>query len=199
MVAEDDATADILRTGGFFGVREQDFYLLMSAAMTNYTSDGTRVPAQVIIATGTGGLVKQNQIQDPYWYREARFSHMKFVDLPSTSSSPDEVGMQDMLVACTTMDEAKTTVLEGLKLLLAKSMNMLPGDLDTRKAASAYGVDSLVAVGTRNWIFRETGVDVSVFEILSQVAIEELAGQIAGKSKFVAVELKESDDDGSED
>ena len=69
-------------------------------------------------------------------------------------------------------------------------MNMLPEDLDTKKPANAYGVDSLVAVGTRNWIFRETGVDVSVFEILSEMGVEELAEMIAMKSRFVAAELK---------
>lgn len=68
-------------------------------------------------------------------------------------------------------------------------MNMLPADLDTRKLANAYGVDSLVAVGTRNWIFRETGVDISVCEILSE-------GSIAGKYRFVAEEVRAAGEGG---
>jgi hypothetical protein len=76
-------------------------------------------------------------------------------------------------------------------------MNMSPADLDTGKPANAYGVDSLVAVGTRNWIFRETGVDVSVFEILSENSIAQLAERIAKDCKFVAVEVKEDIEEAS--
>jgi len=190
MVAEDESTADILRAGGFFGVREKDFHLLVIAAMTGYTEDNTPTPSQVIIATGTGGLVKQNQVSDPYWYREARFSHMKYIDIAPQTSSTEEASMQELLSTCSSLSEAAAIILEGLTTLLAKSMNMLPGDLDTKKAANSYGVDSLVCIGTRNWIFKETGVDVSVFEILSEAAIEELAGQIAAKCRFVSPELR---------
>jgi len=69
-------------------------------------------------------------------------------------------------------------------------MNMEVGDLDVTKPANAYGVDSLVAVGTRNWMFKETGVDVSVFEILSEISIAQLAEKIARQCRFVAAELK---------
>src|SRR6266536_3562836 len=173
MVAEDETTLDMLRASGFFGIREKDFHLLVSSAITGYaSSSGPHLtPSQVIIGTGTGGLVKQNQVSDPYWYREARFSHMTRLDLPSSSTTSDSESIPGLLSGCESLDEAANIILEGLVTLLAKSMNMLPADLDTAKPANHYGVDSLVAVGTRNWVFRETGVDVSVFEIWSEGAI----------------------------
>ena len=158
--------------------------------MTGYTEDENLTPAQVIIGTGTGGLVAQNQVSDPYWYREARFSIMRKIDLVPSSTSSDSLSMQELLSSSTSISEAAAAILEGLVFLLAKSMNMLPGDLDTGKPANAYGVDSLVAVGTRNWIFRETGVDVSVFEILSESTLAEMSENIARKCRFVAAELK---------
>ncbi|KAH6680488.1 hypothetical protein B0J14DRAFT_683803, partial [Halenospora varia] len=181
MVAEDEATLDSLRQSGFIGVREQDFHILVSAAMTGYTIDAHRTPAQVIVGTGTGGLIQQNQVQDPYWHETTLFSHMLHVDTsPSSSTSSSEaISLADMLSSATSLTEAQAIITEGLAQLLAKSMNMLPADLDTRKPATTYGVDSLVAVGTRNWIFKETGVDVSVFDILSDISIEEFAGGIA--------------------
>ncbi|KAH8668269.1 hypothetical protein BGZ60DRAFT_487890 [Tricladium varicosporioides] len=191
MVAEDEATLDILRQSGFLGVRETDFHILVSAAITGYTIDSHPTPAQVIVGTGTGGLIQQNQVRDPYWHETTLFSHMLRVDTsPSSLTSSDTLTLADMLSSAISLTEAQAIITEGLAQLLAKSMNMLPADLDIRKPATTYGVDSLVAVGTRNWIFKETGVDVSVFEILSDVSIEEFAGGIAGKCRFVSAGLR---------
>ncbi|KAH7384895.1 hypothetical protein BKA64DRAFT_152726 [Cadophora sp. MPI-SDFR-AT-0126] len=195
MVAEDEATLEMLRAAGFFGIREKDFHIIVAAAMTGFTEDEYRTPPQLITGTGTGGLVKQNNVGDPYWYREARLSIMSKLDLVPSSTENDTLSMQELLSSSSTLSEASSIILEGLVTLFAKSMNMLPGDLDTRKSASAYGVDSLVAVGTRNWIFRETGVDVSIFEILSESTIAEMAEDLARNCKFVSKEIREGEDD----
>jgi NAD(P)-dependent dehydrogenase (short-subunit alcohol dehydrogenase family) len=193
MVAEDEATLDILRKSGFLGVRERDFHILVEAAMSGYTIDGHVTPPQVIVGTVTGGLILQNGVEDPYWHASPLFSIMRGVDLPPssmTSSTSERASMQELLTSSTSLFEATSVVTEGLATLLAKSMNMQPADLDTGKPANAYGVDSLVAVGTRNWIFRETGVDVSVFEILSENSVCQLAERITRHCKFVGAELK---------
>jgi len=220
MVAENEATLDILRASGFLNIREkvshlasfpfsfhsisnfkaatnekqmQDFHLLVTLAITGYSQDSHLIPPQIIIGTATGGITKQNSVPDPYWHDTPTFSIMRKVDLgpPNTSSfSSSSLSIPDCLSASQTFSEATRVVTEGLAILLSRSMNMLPADLDTKKPASSYGVDSLVAVGTRNWIFRETGVDVSVFEILSETGVEELAEMIAMKSRFVPAELK---------
>lgn len=158
--------------------------------MTGYTEDGDRTPAQLITGTGTGGLVQQNSLPDAYWYREARMAIMQTLDTIPQFSSPDLISMQELLSNATSLSEATSIVLEGIVTLLAKAMNMLPSDLNVRKPANVYGVDSLVAVGTRNWIFRETGADVSVFEILSECSIAELAENIVGKCRFLSDELR---------
>ncbi|KAK0129169.1 polyketide synthase [Cadophora gregata] len=195
MVAEDEATLEMLRAAGFFGIREKDFHIIVGAAMTGYTEDEHHTPAQLITGIGTGGGVKQNNVGDPYWYREARLSIMSKLDLIPSSTDSATLSMQELLSSSDTLSEASFIILEGLITLFAKSMNMLPGDLDTRKSASAYGVDSLVAVGTRNWIFRETGVDVSIFEILSESTIAEMAEDIARKCKFLSKEVRAGEDD----
>jgi hypothetical protein len=114
-----------------------------------------------------------------------------FAPSSSNSSSNNSFTLQDLLTASTSVEEATGIVREGLAQLFARSMNILPADLDIDKPANAYGVDSLVAVGTRNWIFKEIGVDVSVFEILSGSSIKQLAGTIVRDSKYIAAELKE--------
>ncbi|CZR54997.1 related to polyketide synthase [Phialocephala subalpina] len=195
MVAEDEATLELLRASGFISIREKDFHTLVSTAMTGYAEDNYRTPAQVIVGTGTGGLVKQNQVHDPYWHREARFSIMREIDLVPDSQDGKSASVQEFLSSATSLSQASEIILEGLVVLLSRSMNMLPADLDTRKPANSYGVDSLVAVGMRNWIFRETGVDVSIFEILSELNIKDMAEGIAKKCRFCSIVIEEEEDE----
>ncbi|KUJ06246.1 ketoacyl-synt-domain-containing protein [Mollisia scopiformis] len=199
MVAEDEATLDMLRASGFISIREKDFHIIVSAAMAGYTEDGHTLPAQIILGTGTGGLIKQNRVHDPYWLREARFSILREVDIVPTSQDPESISMQELLSIANSLSEASEIILEGLVILLSRSMNMLAADLDTNKPANAYGVDSLVAVGTRNWIFQETGVDVSIFEILSEVSIADMAVEIAKKCRFCSGEVGAEEDEVDED
>lgn len=95
---------------------------------------------------------------------------MRGVDLPPPSLnnlSELSASLQGLLSASISSGEAIGIVTEGLAHSFAKSMNMSPADLDTCKPANGYGVDLLVAVGTRNWNSEQTGVDFSVVEILS--------------------------------
>jgi hypothetical protein len=59
-------------------------------------------------------------------------------------------------------------------------------DLDSSKPANAYGVDSLVAVEVRAWVFKEVKSDVSVFDILSNAPLTTLAKMIAEKSNLLS-------------
>ena len=92
MVAEDEATLDILRKSGFLCVRERDFHILVEAAMSGYTMDGNVIPPQVIVGTGTGGLILQNGVEDPYWHASPLFSIMRGVDLPPSSITSSTLG-----------------------------------------------------------------------------------------------------------
>lgn len=68
---------------------------------------------------------------------------------------------------------------------LAKLMMVPASDIDANKPMSAYGVDSLVAVEVRNWISKEMQVEVSVFEIMANIPLMQLAADLAGKSKLL--------------
>ena len=68
---------------------------------------------------------------------------------------------------------------------------MIPeGDIDVFKPVHHYGVDSLVAIDYRNWIFRELKSTVTVFDILNSVPMTALAAKIAKKSELVSEDYK---------
>ncbi|RYP45629.1 hypothetical protein DL768_008066 [Monosporascus sp. mg162] len=190
MLAEDPRTLDLLKASGFFGIRLQDFRTLVERAIAGYLDHGkTRVPAQVVTGVGTGGLLRQNKPADPYWTRTALFSRLNKVDLPAEDDEAGagaEAGTEQQsfprrLKEAADSEEATAIVSEGLRTMLSRSMNVAAEDVDENRALSAYGVDSLVAVGVRNWVYRECGVDMSVFEVLNDQSILELSGLIVQK------------------
>ena len=93
-----------------------------------------------------------------------------------------------LIANTSSVPEATEIICTGLATLLSKTLSMPLEDLDVSKSANAYGVDSLVVVGIRNWILKETSVDVSIFEILSEISVEGLSAQIAEKCPLVGDE-----------
>ncbi|KAF7544909.1 hypothetical protein G7Z17_g9590 [Cylindrodendrum hubeiense] len=188
MLADDEETLDKLRASGFYGIRHQDFLTMINHAITMEIEPLVPMPPQVIMGIGTGGLIRQNEPADPYWSRTALYSYLNLVDMPppdlSAASGSEKVPMKSMLVCCTDAESAAEIICTGLSHMLAKAMNMLPEEIDTGKPPNVYGVDSLVAVGVRNWVVSNCGVPVSVFEVLSDKTVAELAVDIAEKGCF---------------
>ncbi|KAI1779417.1 ketoacyl-synt-domain-containing protein [Hypoxylon cercidicola] len=181
MLAEDPQTLDKLKASGFFGIRLQDFKRIVESAITGYTEGDEKIPAQVVTGVGTGGLTRQNKPADPYWTRTALFTHLNRVDMPESPETDSEGVaesrdmMKILLAQAADANEARCIVSKGLREMLSKSMNMDPSDVDESRPPSNYGVDSLVAVGVRNWVSRECEADVSIFEVLSETSIGELS------------------------
>lgn len=188
MLAEDEEILDKLKASGFYGIRYEDFLKVVKHAITMETLPGVPMPPQVTLGVGTGGLILQNQPADPYWSRTALYSYLNLVDLPPPALTKGSTGptkdMKAMLTGSTDTETAAEIVCHGLMHMLAKAMNMLFEEMDAGKPPNAYGVDSLVAVGVRNWIFSNCGVNVSVFEVLSDKTAGELASMIVERGGF---------------
>ncbi|KAI0886112.1 ketoacyl-synt-domain-containing protein [Annulohypoxylon maeteangense] len=184
MLAEDPRLLDVLKASGFFGIRLQDFKRIVECAITGQIAGGLQTPAQIVTGVGTGGLIRQNKPADPYWTRTSLFMHLNDVDMPegwatiSDENSDSQNDMQRMLAQATSMEAKGVIVTKGLQEMLSKSMNMDPSDVEVSRPPSAYGVDSLVAVGVRNWVSRECSADVSIFEVLSDTSISKLSEMI---------------------
>ncbi|GKT69670.1 polyketide synthase [Colletotrichum tofieldiae] len=189
MLVEDEETLSKLRGAGFYGIRHHDFLTMVERAITGEIASGVAMPSQVISGVGTGGLIRQNNPGDPFWSRSAMYSYMNTVDMPITSPEeasgsggvPSEADVKKMLSVCSGAEAAAAIICTGLVQLMAKAMTLLPEEIDPERAPSAYGVDSLVAVG----IFRNAGgIDVSVFEILGEISVRGLADMVASRGKW---------------
>jgi acyl carrier protein len=56
-------------------------------------------------------------------------------------------------------------------------------DIDPRKSLSDYGVDSLMSVELRNWIWRSFKASVAVFDIMGGKSLKGVAQLVAEKAE----------------
>lgn len=192
-VAENTEAIETLKNWGFIGVRQEEFHLILAAAIRGTGASSASVPAQLITGLGTGGMIKQSGANEPFWFSDAKFAHMRLLDKQSDAQDARDgtQRLHALLQQATSLAEASDIVCKAIAEKLAKSMMVAVEDIDAGRPVNAYGVDSLVAVELRNWIFREMEADVSVFDILSSVPIRVLGAKIAAKSGFLAAAVLE--------
>jgi hypothetical protein len=182
-----------LRSIQYLGMRLDELLLLIQAAITGYTTEGCHTPTILAAGLGTGGLVLQNDTDPPFWFDDAKYRHLKLVGTHLENAVGDKDGdsipVSAQLKAASSIEEATEIVVTAITNRLAKQLLMFPDDLDPTKAIGRLGVDSLIAVELRNWMFRELGSDVGMFEILGDEPMSHIAVKIAGTSKFLPKSL----------
>ncbi|KAI3394363.1 hypothetical protein diail_2874 [Diaporthe ilicicola] len=180
-VAEHDEYVDHVKAMGLKVMHNSDLHGLLSVAMED---PGTH-PAQVMC-----GLPFNEYSEAWYWISDGRFAALRNRGEGTGGGSGPAVSLRDELVRCAGgVAAAADLITAAMVQRLAKLMMMPESDVDAGRALSMYGVDSLVAVEVRNWIARETGVDVSVFDIMAHVPIRQLAGDLAGRCKLLPQEV----------
>lgn len=188
MLAEDEEVLDMLRASGFHSISHDNFLKVVSHAITGEIVAGQPMPPQVTLGVGTGGVIRQNKPADPYWTRTALYSYLNLVDMPppdlSVRGQSATMGLRAMLARAPTIAAAGEIIAMGIREMLAKAMTMLPEEIDMDKAPNAYGVDSLVAIGLRNWVQGNCDVEVSLFEVLSDQTVTEMGTMIAKRGCY---------------
>ncbi|KAI2466075.1 hypothetical protein F4781DRAFT_434797 [Annulohypoxylon bovei var. microspora] len=190
-VSEQGKVPEIVRAGAPQLTAKQ-FLAVIEAAMAD------QVKAQPVLGLASGGLVKANGDDDPYWFSDARFGPLSVYDtqIQNATGSKDRAkgtaaaDFASILGAVASLDDARTAVCSALMGKLAKSLMMELEDLDSARPINTYGVDSLVAVDIRAWALKELQSVVHVSEILRNVPMAELAGTIASKSKLLPEVLR---------
>jgi NAD(P)-dependent dehydrogenase (short-subunit alcohol dehydrogenase family) len=188
MLADDEQILDMLRASGFHSISHDDFLKVLSHAITGEIVDGQPMPPQVVLGVGTGAIIRQNQPADPYWTRTALYSYLNLIDMPTHELSgrgqTSSIGLRAMLTRASTVAVAGELISEGIRDVLAKAMTLLSEEIDAGKPPNAYGVDSLVAIGLRNWVQGQCGVEISLFEVLSELSVAEMGLMIARKGGY---------------
>lgn len=198
MLENDEKTCAMLKASGFFMVMLDDFLFLIERAIAGSSVHAFQIPPQIVTGVGTGGLVLQNEVPDPYWSETKMFEVLNKVDLPhialdsgtatptqssfsSHSSQSSGRGLVAALKHADSLDEAAAVILNGCVEYLSYSLSMSADDMDADKSLTAYGVDSLVTSSFRNWIYKNVAVKITDMEVIGAASITELARCIAEK------------------
>ncbi|KAK6221497.1 putative secondary metabolism biosynthetic enzyme [Pestalotiopsis sp. IQ-011] len=93
-----------------------------------------------------------------------------------------QVDVAALFQQATTPAERSAIVVEAIAAKLARTLEVAPEQIDPHDSLSHYGTDSLMAVELRNWIRRDFGVGVAVFEIMGGASIMAIGDLVARKA-----------------
>lgn len=151
-----------------------------------------RAPGQVLFGLRTPAENMVQGLESPAVLDRPLFAGFSFIPgggsqapgQPSSAATADQ-GAGALFRQAGDSGERVQVVLRALSAKLARAMSISPEDVEPGKALSAYGVDSLMAVELRNWIGREFGAAVAVFDIMGGVAIASVADLVTARSGAV--------------
>jgi hypothetical protein len=182
-VVEGHEVGKKIRLNEWEHINEQEMLALVELAI--------REPFMGHLVTGLDCKAPISRTDDsaPFYAQDPVLSHLDYLRpqlqntstahlIPSDSSSSNRPPLSVQLASVTSLEETKAAIQPALLQKLSRSFMMSPSDIDPFKPMSSYGMDSLVAVEIRNWIKRETGVVVSVFDVIQALSIGKLVQQV---------------------
>ncbi|RMZ66024.1 beta-ketoacyl synthase domain-containing [Pyrenophora seminiperda CCB06] len=176
-VAEHDEYVDHVKAMGLKVMHTSDLHGLLATAIEGPSHH----PGQIMC-----GLPFNEHDDNWYWMADARFAALRNLAAGSSANAGQTISLHEELKRCGTVNEEAVQLITAAIVQRLASLMMTPeADIDAGRPLSAYGVDSLVAVEVRNWIAREMAVECSVFDVMQNVPMTQLAKNLAEKSKLL--------------
>lgn len=168
---------DVLKNIGGQSVDESEVLALIAAAVTGKMQESC--DGQCI--TGLGDATA-----DSFWLNDGKFALLKeSIEAATTGGEEARDAASIPLLKSIRAAESREDAQKALYTALAAKITavlLLPEDaIDPTQTLKDLGLDSLVAIEIRNWIARETEVNLQVLELLSSGSVRNLAGLILKK------------------
>ncbi|KAJ6780946.1 hypothetical protein PWT90_05373 [Aphanocladium album] len=177
-VSEDSKLQTIMERIGYDAVNEQELFAQIEAAVSNDGKslvDVQGLDAHQII---TGVNLRK---PDYFWTSEPRFRNL----YQNRDFSGAGAGAQKQKKLMVQLSEARDEV-ERVEILtqgfLEKIADVLSVDkatLQPNRSLADYGLDSIVAIEIRQWIFQSVAVEIAMFDVLNSASIQALVEKIA--------------------
>jgi aryl carrier-like protein len=140
---------------------------------------GIEIPAAVLAK----GIDLHHSIQRPMFRHLFRMG-LENTNSRSISAESATTDRATQLKQAASTDECANLVTEWFSSKLGQVLGLSTLDIEPSKPIHHYGVDSLVAIDLRNWLERETGADITVFELLGNMPLRDLSTIVAEKSRY---------------
>lgn len=186
VVAENESLIGFLkRTVYFIEILQRELFALLDHYCDPALPVLTPLDCQIIVGIEIPEVLNATGLDQPEWMRRPMFRHFhqmvsgNAVSPVGRDSAPDYAAL---LRNADSGASAAAVVAEAITCKIAKVMGIQPEDIDLSKPMHSYGVDSLVAVEVRNWLLRDLGADVAIFDILGSASLFEMSGTIASRT-----------------
>ena len=188
VIAEQGATDYLKEWEQPFGLSELQLHALIKEIVADQKPGINKLPPQILTGFATGGAAREAVIRRPYYFDDPRFSILENtgqgMESASTSSNSRVVSIEDKIAKADSLGDATNIVTEALLNKLAKLLQMPSSEIDSSRPLHSYGVDSLVAIEMRNWIFKDFKSSVSLFDVLAAMPMKTFAEKVAVNSKL---------------
>ena len=198
VVAENEALETSLARKGLYGIDEAEMLRGFEIAMSRLPSRNPDeiMDSQIIMGMEARELARSmssTQNVDAFWYNDARFCHIQAV-IAANESRSGETHNNSFTVA---IKEASLEGTEAIMAVIAKhivkrmsNILMIPVDdfeLDGPSLGS-YGLDSMIGVEMRTWIYKEFGLDYPFQKLLAPaLTFMGLAAVVAEKMGLIVI------------
>ncbi|ORY71799.1 putative hybrid NRPS/PKS enzyme [Pseudomassariella vexata] len=176
------AMETILRKLDYMPVSERDLHQLLTEAILVGRSDES---PEIITGLETN---KNTSGHSPFWHKSPLFTHVtKYFGSPRAghgSSNSVQKTLKQKLTDSRGPDGALQIMEEALLTYLASSLKLPVESIHTNVPVIDLGIDSLIAVEIRNWIFAETSYDVPVLKILGVSSIKQICAEVVSSVSF---------------
>lgn len=93
---------------------------------------------------------------------------------------------RDALRQAGTVEEATAAFCAAFVDKMSSLLMVAADHIDFSRSINEYGMDSLVAVEMRNWLFKEMDITVPILELLANQSLTHLMSKLVEKSKLTA-------------
>lgn len=194
-VAEHDEYVDHVKAMGLRVMRNSDLHGLLATAITGAGEAEAEAPHPPQVMCG---LPHDAYDEAWYWIEDGRFAALRNQGSAAVGAAADgseELALREALTRCGRAssdgddnEAAVDLITQALVRRLAKLMMVPESDVDAGRPLAAYGVDSLFAGEVRNWVAREVAVEVSVFDLMANIPMRQLAADLARRSSLLTQE-----------
>ncbi|KAK1760184.1 hypothetical protein QBC47DRAFT_291072 [Echria macrotheca] len=161
---------------GYPPISERDIHHMFIEAIVT----GIPVAGQIYdITTGLRRYHLKNPTQ--HWHFDPRFLHFSYMDddVDAAEAGGDKKSFKDLLVEAKSKDDVLKVFSTAFMSHLEQLLQLVTGTVTHDDSIAELGVDSLVAVEIRSWIWKTVAQDVAVMKILGSSSIMQLCQEIA--------------------
>ena len=185
--AEQDNLTELLLPKGYIPVPEAHIHGLL-----DYYCDptlGILPPSkrQAIVGLATPGALEARRVDPPRWMQKPLLNHLHYVD--RATHAKDEgfqpcVQIKTMLAQADSKVDVVRIICDALIAKVSRALATDVANVDSGRSLPYYGVDSLMAVEIRHWFRATINAEISVFELLENVTLMDLASMAADRSSL---------------